>query len=186
MNAEIKLSDQELTAQLRAGSHNAFNEIYRRHSEYLYNFAFHIIKDQEECIDAIQDVFIWLWSNREKIHVTSLKGYLCAAVKYKLTRVIQNSKRRTEILAGIPEIKNFFIADTVEIKELQTLISAFIETLPPKAKRIFELSRKEYLSNKEIAQKLAISPKTVEKQISISLKKLKENLGKMYFWSVFL
>ena len=186
MDTGINLSDLELTAQLRDGSRIAFNQIYYRHSAYLYQFAFNIIKDEDECTDAIQDVFIWLWSNREKIHVTSLKGYLCAAVKYKLTRVIQNSKRRTEILASRPEAENSFIDDTLEIRELQTAISDFIETLPPKAKRIFELSRKEYLSNKEIAEKLGISTKTVENQMTISLKKLRESLGKMSFWSVFV
>ncbi|EDM36918.1 putative RNA polymerase ECF-type sigma factor [Pedobacter sp. BAL39] len=186
MDTGSHLSDQELTAQLRLGSRNAFNEIYFRHSEYLYRFAFNIIKDEDECTDAIQDVFIWLWSNKEKIQVTSLKGYLCAAVKYKLSRVIQSSKRRSEILAQRPEIEMTAANDPMEIRELEQAIDDFIETLPPKARKIFEMSRKEYLSNKEIAEKLGISTKTVENQMTITLKKLKENLGKMSFWSVLL
>jgi len=66
------------------------------------------------------------------------------------------------------------------------VITQFIETLPPRAREIFHLSRNEYLTNKEIAERLDISEKTVENQMTISLKKLKVTLGKMSFWSVFL
>lgn len=186
MNTENILSDQELTIQLKEGSRAAFNQIYYRYSESLYRYAFNIVKDEDECTDAIQEVFIWLWSNREKVQINALNGYLSAAVKYKLMRVIQQSKRRAEILAQRPELSHSFIDNSLEIRELQTVINDFIHTLPPKARQIFELSRNEYLSNKEIAEKMGISTKTVENQMTITLKKLKKNLGAMYFWSPFL
>lgn len=180
------LSDQELISLIKEGDRLAFNEIYYRCSEHLYRFAYNILKDEAECTDAIQDVFVWFWHNREKLEIRELKGYLSAAVKYKLTRVIQSSKRKAEILAASPLINESFVDDNIEIKELKTAISQFIETLPPKAKQIFQLSRNEYFTNKEIAAQLGISEKTVENQMTISLKKLRVSLGKLSFWSIFI
>jgi len=186
MQAIPSFTDQELIALLKEGDRAAFNQVYNRHAEPLYRFAYNILKDQDECTDAVQDVFIWLWNNREKLEIAELKGYLSAAVKYKLARVIQSSKRKAEILAAGPGIKDSFVDDSLEVKELKNAINQFIETLPPRAREIFQLSRNEYLSNKEIAAKLDISEKTVENQMTISLKKLKVTLGKMSFWSVFI
>lgn len=187
MNAYNTLSDQELIALLKGGDREAFNQIYSRHVEFLYNYAFNMLKDEDECTDAVQDIFAWLWLNRQKLHITSLKGYLGAAVKYKLARVIQRSKRRAEILAANADLMNdSFVDDSFEIKELKKVISDFVGDLPERARQIFELSRNQYLSNKEIAARLGITEKTVENQITITLKKLKVSLGKMSFWVVFL
>lgn len=178
-----ELTDLELTALLKQGDREAFNQIYHRYAEYLYQYALNILRDEDECTDAVQDVFVWLWENKKKVNVTVLKGYLLAAVKYKLTRLIQSSKRRAEILALNPLQEETFIEDSLEIKELKHAIQEFVLVLPERARRIFEMSRNEYLSNKEIALRLGISEKTVENQMTIVLKKLRMGLGKMSFWS---
>jgi RNA polymerase sigma-70 factor (family 1) len=186
MSGYSTLSDQELITLLKEGDREAFNQIYYQHSEKLYHFAYNILKDEEECMDAIQEVFVWFWHHRAKLEVTVIRSYLSAAVKYKLVRVIQSSKRKAEILAAAPEVVLAISDDTLEVKELKQAIQQFVETLPPRAKEIFQLSRNEYLSNKEIAARLDISEKTVENQMTISLKKLKVTLGKMSFWSLLL
>ncbi|MNY18980.1 ECF RNA polymerase sigma factor SigM [compost metagenome] len=178
-----KLTDLELTALLKQGDREAFNQIYHRYAEYLYQYALNILRDEDECTDAVQDVFVWLWENKRKVNVTILKAYLLAAVKYKLTRLIQSSKRRAEILALNPLKEETFVEDSLEIKELKHAIQEFVLVLPERARQIFEMSRNEYLSNKEIALRLGISEKTVENQMTIVLKKLKMGLGKMSFWS---
>lgn len=184
--AYSEYTDQELTALLKEGDREAFNQIYRRYVQYLYQYAFNILKDEDECTDAVQDIFVWLWENRIKINVNVLKGYLIAAVKYKLTRVIQGSKRRHEILSAKPLQEESFVDDSLEVKELKLAIHEFVVALPERARMIFELSRNEYLSNKEIAARLNISEKTVENQMTIVLKKLKSGLGKMSFWSTLI
>lgn len=186
MLAYDEYTDQELTALLKLGDREAFNQIYHRYAEYLYQYALNILRDEDECTDAVQDIFVWLWENKKKINVTVLKGYLIAAVKYKLTRLIQGSKRRAEILALNPLQEESFVDDSLEIKELKHAIQEFVINLPERARQIFEMSRNEYLSNKEIAIRLGISEKTVENQMTIVLKKLKSGLGKMSFWSTFI
>lgn len=186
MASYTEYTDQELTALLKKGNREAFNQIYCRYAEYMYQYALNILRDEAECTDAVQDVFVWLWENRNKINVTYLKTYLISAIKYKLTRIIQSSKRRAEILALQPLQEESFIDDNLEIKELKHAIQEFVVSLPERARLIFEMSRNEYLSNKEIAARLGISEKTVENQMTIVLKKLKSGLGKMSFWSVLI
>ncbi|MES2827908.1 MAG: RNA polymerase sigma-70 factor [Bacteroidota bacterium] len=180
------LPDKELTDRIKLGDRLAFSEIYKRYAETLYIYAYNILKDSDECADATQDIFIWLWQNREKLEVINLKSYLLAAVKYKLIRAIQNSKRREEILALRDPVIDIVMENELEVKELKSVISTFINDLPPKAKAIFSLSRNEYLTNREIAARLGISEKTVENQITIALKKLRITLRKKSFWSLLI
>lgn len=179
-------SDEQLVLLLKASDKRAFTEIYQRYAEMLYRFAWNILQEEDECADAVQEVFIWFWENRQKLQVTTLKYYLLAAVKYKLIRAIHNSRRRDEILAACPESLSSYVEDTIELNELKAIIHHFTETLPPKAREIFHLSRYEYMSNHEIAARLHISEKTVENQITITLKKLRRTLGHLSFWTVFL
>ncbi|MNY73194.1 RNA polymerase sigma factor [compost metagenome] len=62
------------------------------------------------------------------------------------------------------------------------MIRNFTEQLPARCREVFQLSREQHLSNKEIAEKLGISEKTVSVQIMRALSKLRTDLGKMYFW----
>lgn len=184
MVAYNSYSDEELLALLKGSDEGAFAEIYNRYTETLYRFAYNILQDENECTDAIQEIFIWLWNNRQRLQITALKYYLLAAVKHKLARAIRNSKRKDEILAAYPIMAQSFTEETLELKELKAIISQFTESLPPKARRIFDLSRNKYLTNREISAQLGISEKTVENHMTITLKKLKETLGS--FWMLFL
>jgi len=186
MALNYQIADQHLLARLKQGEESAFTAIYDRYAEELYKYSWNILQNEEECKDAVQEVFVWLWANRSRLKVIELKYYLLAAVKYKLIRVIQNSKRRDQILAYRPIIQSNSITESVEVKELLNIIQEFTKNLPPRAREIFHLSRNEYLSNREIASKLQISEKTVENQMTITLRKLRNALGHLSYWSIFL
>jgi RNA polymerase sigma-70 factor (ECF subfamily) len=180
------LTDTELVDLLKSGDQIAFDQIYARYFSSLYTYAYKILQDRDECQDAIQDIFIWIWEHKEKIEIDSLKNYLIASVKYKLVRSIKTSKRHAEILSSKVPSTNITIQEPdVEIKELKKVIADALSLLPTRAKEVFSLSRSQYLSNKEIASKLGISEKTVENHITLSLRRLRAELGKMmsfFFW----
>ncbi|MGJ1447349.1 sigma-70 family RNA polymerase sigma factor [Sphingobacterium spiritivorum] len=172
--------DQRLMAELKINNELAFNTIYFRYSSMLYRYAFNILRNEEECIDVIQEIFVWMWEKRENLHISHLKSYLMAAVRYRLIRVIATSKRKEEILSqSICDIP-LHTDDFLEVKELKHVIADFTATLPLRARETFHLSREKYLSNKEIALQLGISEKTVETQMTISLKKLRLYLNRMF------
>lgn len=183
MTDYTKFTDDELVTKLMQGDMSAFNQIYHRHFDRMYKFAFRILNDEDECNDILQNIFIWLWTHREKLKINSLSSYLFAAIKFNLVGVIKRSNRRSEILAHTPVTQVEFEDHSLELKELTQLIKNFTETLPDRAKEIFELSRYKYLNNKEIASLMGLSEKTIENQITISLKKLKKHLGENAFWS---
>jgi RNA polymerase sigma-70 factor (family 1) len=178
-------SDQELSIQLRNGDNSAFTEIYNRYWECLYKVSYSVLKDSDACDDIVQEIFVWLWLNREKQYTDSFKSYLYAAVKYKVANVIRHAKIKEAFFTYALETYKEAVNDEncIEVQELKAIIINFTENLPERARIIFHLSRNEYLSNREIAESLGITEKTVENQMNISLKKLRISLGKMSFWS---
>ncbi|EDM34153.1 putative ECF-type RNA polymerase sigma factor [Pedobacter sp. BAL39] len=179
MTAYGGYSDQDLVILMKKDD-AAFNEIYERYWSILYRSAFNVLKDEDLCLDVLQEVFIWVWEHRADLQVRSLKAYLQVAVKYKVANYIRNGKVRESFYLRIPKIEldTAFPDETLEVKELKEIIDRFVEELPARCREVFQLSRNEHLSNKDIAIRLGISEKTVENQINKGLKKLKLDLGR--------
>jgi RNA polymerase sigma-70 factor (ECF subfamily) len=182
------LPDVELSALLRDDDHMAFNQIYERYWQTLYQTAYNLLKDNDGAHDVLQEIFVWLWTNRERQLTDSLQPYLRAAVKYQVAKLVRHGKVKAAFYdhtvacyqPSPPGDQNY------EVRELQAIITAFTQSLPDKAREIYRLSREELLTNKEIAIRLNISEKTVENQMTINLRKLRLALGKMSFWSILL
>jgi RNA polymerase sigma-70 factor (family 1) len=177
-------SDQLLMELIRQDDRLAFDELYQRHWPKLYLGAFNICRDREICMDICQEVFIWFWEHRQRASIiNSVQGYLFAAIKFKIISHIRKGKVKESFFDRIKKLPDSYnIDDYVELKELQSIISQFTDELPEKCGEIFKLSRNQYMSNKEIAEKLNISEKTVENQITIALRKLKGSLGRFSCW----
>lgn len=189
MAAYRAYTDEELADLLRQGDHAAYTEIYNRYWEEMLKSAQRILKDREACMDVLQEVFVWLWTHKDELVLNSVKAYLLTAVKYQVANFIRNSKvreayvQRTELL----QMDEIYEDDLLEVKELKAMIVHFTSELPARCREIFGLSRNEHLSNKEIAAKLGISEKTVEMQITIALKRLREKVkGNSAFLGFFL
>jgi RNA polymerase sigma-70 factor (family 1) len=179
MAAYSAYTDQELLALVKAGDYAAFTELYRRHADALYGAAYNILRDREGCRDVIQDIFIWFWQSRSQLEIVNCRAYLLTAVKFKTANYIRDNKIGkgffTE-LSTIDVIDNNEEA-AMEVRELSAFIKGLADQLPGRYGEIFRLSRYQQLSNKEIALQMGISEKTVENQMTIALKKLKEKLG---------
>jgi RNA polymerase sigma-70 factor (family 1) len=179
MTAYSTHTDQELLALIKADDYAAYTEIYARHADTLYGAAYNILRDREGCKDIIQDIFIWFWQHRAEWQLQSCRGYLLTAVKFKTANYIRDNKVHKGFFTELEGI-DFGGEDEqalIEVKELTALIRQLADQLPGKYGEIFRLSRYEQLSNKEIALRLGISEKTVENQMTIALRKLKELLG---------
>ncbi|WP_316791874.1 RNA polymerase sigma-70 factor [Pedobacter frigoris] len=177
-------SDQQLLDLLQLSDRTAFDEIYDRHWPKLYQSTFNVCRDRETSMDVCQEVFIWFWEHRSSVNiVSSVKGYLFAAAKYKLIGYIRKGKVKENFFAKIETLpETYTIEENLEVKELQHIIERITGQLPEKCKEIFKLSRNEHLSNREIAEKLGLSEKTVENQITIALKRIRSSLSHMSCW----
>jgi RNA polymerase sigma-70 factor (ECF subfamily) len=180
-----RLSDQKLAELLSDEDRNAFTQIFKRYNRILLIHAYKKLEQQEVAEDVVQEVFSILWQKRESISVsTNLSGYLYAAVKNKTLDII--ARRRTEA-RYVDSLKHFVVNATaltdhlVREKQMREIIEREIARLPSKMKVVFELSRNENLSHKEIASTLNLSEQTVTDQIKKALKILRTKMGMCFF-----
>lgn len=189
MSEQSSLPDQEILTRIGNDDQEAFNELYHRYWQSLYQIAWNVLRDQEACMEVIQDVFVWLWDHRSTLRINSLPSYLRAAVKYKVTDILRSNKVREGCFVDLDQLDTLQLStddDPLELKELRGVIIQMSKKLPERARLIFELSRNEQLSNREIAHKLGISEKTVENQMTIALKKLRIVMKYHSLWLFFL
>jgi RNA polymerase sigma-70 factor (ECF subfamily) len=184
-----ELSDLELVTLLKEDDKAAFTEIYRRHWHLLYLHTRKLLADKDEAKDLVQEVFFTFWTKAKELDVrTNVKGYLYMTARNKVLNAIRSKKGNTFIELIAEEITAMDHTTVLEIdeRELAALIQAEIDQLPPKMKLVFELSRKEFLTHKEIAERLDMNEEAVKKQISRSIKTLRLKLGHYAGFSMLL
>lgn len=168
-----KQEDQRLLARINAGEEPAFQQLFNKYYRFLCIASYKIYADEHKSKDFAQEVFLDLWRKRGELQIhTSLNAYLKKSVVYKTIDHIRARRLNFE------EIPDFSVEEPksqqkLELEELKTLIHETAQQLPERCRIIFFMSRFEELSHKEIAQKLDISPKTVEHQITKALKVLR-------------
>lgn len=179
-----KSSDQELSISLGAGSRTAFAEIYERYWSVLLSHAIKMLKDEEKAQDAVQDVFQMLWEKSPTLNIhTSLSSFLYTSLRYRILDKLKRDKiedrflntLQTEIESGVSSTD-----DAMAEKEFARKIEEGLNMLPPKMRTVFELSRMNDYSYREISKELNLSENTVKKQISNSLKILRKSIQKGY------
>lgn len=182
------LSDAELTILLKDGDAMAYTVIYNKYFDSLYIHACSKLKDKEEAQDIIHELFTHLWNKRNEILIKSnLSSYLYTAVRNRVLDLISHQQIQSKYVSSLQNFINegYCITDhLVREKQLSALIEKGIADLPPKMKMVFELSRKQKLSHKEIALQLDLSEQTVKKQVNNALKILRIKLGTMLFLSL--
>lgn len=175
-----KFSDEELSILLFDGDKSAFEEIFNRYWLKLYGAALKRVKYHEIAEEIIQDLFTLLWTKRESIQIQkSLAAYLFTSVRYMVFNHIQKEIVRDNYKDSFQAANEFYdnsTEETVFLNELIRNIEKEVKYLPPQCRSVFELSRKEYKTNREIAEVLGISEKTVEGHLTKAIKYLKVGL----------
>ena len=147
----------------------------------LCGYARKYINDLDQAEEIVQEMFFNFWQKKEKLEINiSIEAYLFRSVRNSCLNYLKHLKIREEHrLATTQEIrkKEQEVHDNVVALELQEKIESVIEQLPPERKKIFKMSRFEELKYKEIAEKLNLSVKTVEVQMSKALKYLRQHLS---------
>lgn len=154
--------------------------LFNQHYEFLCNVANRLLNDRNAAKDIVQDVFLQLWRKRNELKIAhSTRGYLYRAVINGALKHLEKSKRTlhtTEDSSLHPDLMHSDVEEAIQYKELEKEYKKALDLLPPKCRTIFVLSRHEEMKYKEIAGHLGVSIKTVETQMSIALKRLKEYL----------
>jgi RNA polymerase sigma-70 factor (ECF subfamily) len=166
-----------LFEDIRNGDEVAFNKAFDLYYSRLCFFADKILRDFDLSRSVAQQVFVDLWIKRDKLVVTSLQSYLYHSVQNSALDILKRKKVESRYLATLDKSETEEMKDLMEEAELADRINKAIQKLPEKCREIFLLCRFEELKYAEIAEKLNISVKTVEMQITIALKKLRKELS---------
>jgi RNA polymerase sigma-70 factor, ECF subfamily len=174
------ISDHELFALVKRNDIKAFDDLFIRYYSKLCRHAHKVVNNETMAEDVVQDLFIHLWENKEKIDITiSVNAFLYTSTRNRALNAIRSVSIRDKHYKNIFEESETFSPDDanqVESNELFDFIEEAINSLPEKCREIFILHRKNNLTYNEIAAKLGLSAKTIENQIGIGLKKIKNYL----------
>ncbi|MGN8070358.1 RNA polymerase sigma-70 factor [Mucilaginibacter sp. SG564] len=180
-------SDKELAYLLKDSDEMAFTEIYHRFYGVLYHHAYKSLPDSEAVKDVLQEVFVYLWNNRDSINPEdNLAAYLYTSVRNKVLNNFRHLKIKKDYIASF---QNYLDSNSqpeadeaIRIKQLIAIVEAEITKLPAQMRLIFQMSRNNHLSHQEIADQLNLSVLTVRKQVNNSLKILRLKLGSKFFF----
>lgn len=174
--------DRQLTSRLKNGDEKAFRDIFDYFHKPLYILAIKYLKDTQLAEDAVQDIFLKLWLNRQKLDEDlSLRGFLFTSLKNHILNIIRN--RKTEIVKQTElRDKQFspyhMSEDSLKVVDYQAILTKGIKKLSPQRQHIFNLRVFVGLTNQEVSGKLNLSINTVKFQFSQATKILREYLKK--------
>ncbi|MGB3852499.1 MAG: RNA polymerase sigma-70 factor [Tunicatimonas sp.] len=171
-------TDEVLLAGIRQGEEKAYRGMFEQYYPILTTFALKHTEDIDLAKELVQEVFIKLYQKRDTLMITqSLKSYLFRAVYHTCLNTLNQNRRRQEHHQHAAEQQPTadFTDNLVEAESLQQIYQA-VDALPEQCRRIFVMNRFEGVDNQAIADRLGLSKRTVETQISKALRLLRKTL----------
>ena len=173
-------TENELVEKLRKGDVNAFDEVYKKYALKLYAFSLKYLKSKEEAEELVQSVFLKVWENQQNLKKdTSFKSFLftiayneiCNLFRQRsyLRKFIESSLISNQEASGESEAQ-------IEALFIREHLDRIVAKLPEKQRIIFQKSRHDGKSTKEIAAELGLSPGPVDNYLSESLKFIRNHL----------
>ena len=177
----LTFSDTEqIINRLKNEDKSAVDDLFSYYYPRLYHFSKSILKIENDIDDILQEVFVKIWLNRQKIgNPETFNAYIFTITKNEVLNLIRNNLRDhtfKDQLFQYAVAEEYQNSVPVEYEEIKAGIEKIVANLPEKRQQVFVLSRTEGLSNKEIAQQLNISEKTVEDHITHAIKQIKSSM----------
>ena len=170
------MTEKNLVGRLRRGDKASFDELFNRYFEQCFTYAVSLLKDPDAAEDVVQNVFLKLWTGRERLDSSKpVKSYLLTAVRnesisWLRAKFVADRERR---LVQEPEDETQNILNTISALELDATISAAISKLPEKRRQVFEKRRFDGKTVEQIADEMNLSPKKVERHLTLAMKDLR-------------
>jgi RNA polymerase sigma-70 factor (ECF subfamily) len=172
-------ADVGLVSRARAGDTEAFDALMRQHMDRVYALAYRMLRDREEALDVVQEVFIKLHGAIGSLRAEGQVG----AWLYRVctNHCIDRSRRRRETAPLEEDLhadgSESRPEESLERRELQRVVLAAVDGLPPRQRAVFLLRHYEYLSLEEIGQSLGCATGTVKAHLSRATSKVRTALA---------
>ncbi|MDX9772428.1 MAG: RNA polymerase sigma-70 factor [Bacteroidales bacterium] len=174
-------SDSDIIRRIRQGDKQEFEKLFRSSYVSLVRYAKTFVKDHDASEEIVQDLFFRLWQEKHNLRIeSSLNGYLFRSVHNRALHYIEHQKvvsRHAEEMAAKTSPTVEPVTESIYYSELQARVAKVLERLPQRCSTIFRMSRFEGLKYNEIADKLAVSLKTVESDMGKALREFRKALA---------
>lgn len=187
--------DKTLLNSIKSGDNQAFEYLFKVYYPRLHRYAIRFLKDEDVAHDIIQECFMHLWEKRAALSAISIASLLFAMVRNGCLNYIKHlsivEKYQIDTKAEGEErlyYTDFFLDAEHKLlyDELQEQIKIVMDSLSPRSKEIFIMSRFKGLKNREIAEILNISTTAVEKQISKTLRCFSDHFKNKYPLDIYI
>lgn len=171
--------------ELALGSHDAFRCLFMSYFPRVKYFIRHLTKSEPIAEELAQDVFMKIWEQREQLAIIeSFSSYVYRMAKNMALNYLRHKYLEDTYLEEYEGETEQTIEGELYAHEMELLEQLIVSRMPPKRKAIYEMSRKEGLTNDEIATRMDISKKTVENHLNLALKEIRKAL--LLFTSFFI
>ena len=171
---------KQVLQRLKNGDEGAFDTVFWSYNSHVFHFIDSLLYDKTLAEDFTQNVFLKIWERRESIDPEdSFESYLFTIARnmvYKESEKRLLSERFLEYIGNQQDFDGQLEAK-IDAESLREYVDELLEQMPPSRRNIYYLSRKQHLTNKEIAKQLSISEKTVETQLYRALQYLRVKLA---------
>ncbi len=175
---------------LKSGDSLVFEELFKAYYAPMCDYCMRYVSDEDMAQEIVQDLFFKMWVRRDELVInTSIKSYLYMALRNHALNHINHLKihdRYHQFIEIRAKTDIDYPTDVLEEQDMERIIKQAVGMLPEKRRKIFELSRFDNMKYSEIADKLNISVKTVESQMTKALDQLRKVLDKFLFWVLFI
>lgn len=173
MAQNSNIDEKKLLLELSQGSEPAFTNIYNLYKNNVYSTALRITKSKIQAEEAVQDIFLKIWQNRENLaEVTHFENYLYIISRNHLFNSIKKIARETSQITEFNQKEAGIIDTDSNIKDEQynTILNQIVEQLPPQQQKVYQMAKRDGLSHQKIGEDLGISTETVKKHMAQALK----------------
>lgn len=171
------VTDEKLIAAILENDYVSYNKLFVRYYNRLCQYVYRMLQNKDDSEDVVQELFLNLWNNRRKIVVTeSVSGYLFKMAKNQALNHIRSTINYQNLLDNQDNAPGYYEENQLESDEFRIALYDCIDQLPDRTKQVLLLHRMQGLKQKEIAEKLDISVKTIKNQIWSSLQRLRKCL----------
>lgn len=181
----VEDDDKFLVIQIREGNSKAFETLYHRYNKMVFYFAIRYFNSVEDAENVVQDVFVKIWKERARLmEDLSFSNYIFTITKNHLFNInrkkINEKKFRAYFVHHFTESGN--LENEVLYADIREKIDKAIEELPEQRRKVFHLGNIKGYTNKEVAEELHLSVRTVEAHKNLALKSLRKFIDGLMLW----
>ncbi len=180
ISSNILANEKEIFLLISWGDEAAFTEMFFHYTARIHPFIKKMTRSEEVTEEIVQDVFVSLWKNREKLpEINNYPAYIFTIASNRTFNYLKSKARETVRMKELAKVEKEFTnvtEETIDGNESRDLINRLVNRLTPQKKLIYQLTRDEGLSHDEIALQLNISKNTVKNHLVETLKYLRKNL----------